>query len=80
MCCGGQVDRVTQLDHAAPVVQVEWNALGTWLAASTQDCQVQQWRANLVGDWSLQGRIVGSCQDEGLLPAETPPHDGMMVT
>lgn len=68
---------MARLDHAAPVVKVEWNALGTWLAASTKDCQVQQWRANLVGDWRLQGKVVG--RHEGMDVSNLGNSEAMMV-
>ncbi len=44
----------------AAVWRVEWNLLGTWLAASCTDAVVQLWRANLVGAWSCIQRIVGT--------------------
>lgn len=55
---------MASLDHAAPVTSLQWNAWGTWLAVATEDCQVQQWRPNLAGEWTLQGRLVGTCGSE----------------
>ena len=55
-----QVDQVAQLELGAPVWRVEFNLLGTWLAASCADAAVQLWRPNLVGEWACLQRIVGT--------------------
>ena len=47
------------LEHSAPVWRVEWNLLGTWLAASTEGSEVCLWRPDLLGEWLLVNKIVG---------------------
>ena len=61
-----QVDQVALLEVGAPVWGVEFNLLGTWLAASCADAAVQLWRPNLVGDWACLQRIVGTQRDAGM--------------
>jgi hypothetical protein len=66
--CGlvAQVQQVAALDLGVPVWRVEWNLLGTWLAASCADAAVQLWRANLLGEWSCLHRLVGAGSIEGV--------------
>ncbi len=47
------------LEHAHPIWRVEWNMLGNWLAASTENSEVCLWRPDLMGEWLLVNRIVG---------------------
>lgn len=55
-----QVEQVALLELGASVWRVEFNLLGTWLAASCADSAVQLWRPNLVGEWACLQRIVGT--------------------
>lgn len=57
-----QVEQLTRLQHAAEVWQVEWNLLGSWLAASTDAGDVCLWRPDLGGEWLLLNRVVGEQQ------------------
>lgn len=61
-----QVEQLARLQHAAPVWQVEWNMLGTWLAASTDASEVCMWRPDLSGEWLLLNRMVGRPQDDAM--------------
>ena len=54
-----QVEQLARLQHTAPVWQVEWNMLGSWLAASTEAGEVCMWRPDLSGEWLLLNKIVG---------------------
>ncbi|PSC70623.1 Nucleoporin seh1-A [Micractinium conductrix] len=57
-----EVEQLTRLQHAAEVWQVEWNLLGSWLAASTDAGDVCLWRPDLGGEWLLLNRVVGEQQ------------------
>lgn len=54
-----QMEQLARLQHSAAVWQVEWNLLGSWLAASTEGGEVCMWRPDLSGEWLLLNRIVG---------------------
>lgn len=54
-----QVEELARLQHTAAVRQVEWNLLGSWLAASTEAGDVCMWRPDLGGEWLLLNRVVG---------------------
>ena len=49
---------------AADVWQVEWNLLGSWLAASTEGGEVLMWRPDLSGEWLLLNRLFGEQQQQ----------------
>lgn len=53
------MEQLARLQHAAAVWQLEWNMLGSWLAASTEAGDVCMWRPDLGGEWLLLNRIVG---------------------
>ena len=55
---GLQGVQVAALQHAAGVRQVEWNMLGSWLAASTEGCEVCLWRPDLSGEWLLLSKVA----------------------
>ncbi len=55
-----QAERVAELTAASPVSQLMFNGLGSWLAASNADGQVQLWRPALDGTWSLLTSIEGT--------------------
>lgn len=57
-----QVERVAVLEHSHPVWQVDFNLLGSWLAASTEGGEVCLWRPDLLGEWLLANKIVGGQQ------------------
>ena len=59
-----QVEQLARLQHAADVWQVEWNLLGSWLAASTEGGEVLMWRPDLSGEWLLLNRIAGEQQEQ----------------
>jgi hypothetical protein len=69
-----QVEQLARLQHAADVWQVEWNLLGSWLAASTEGGEVLMWRPDLSGEWLLLNRIVGEQQQQ-----EQQQEQGMMA-
>lgn len=54
-----EVECLAVLPHGSPVWQVEWNPLGTWLAASTEAGQVCLWRPDFGGEWKLCNSIYG---------------------
>lgn len=53
------MEQLARLQHAAGVWQIEWNMLGSWLAASTEGGEVCMWRPDLAGEWLLLNRISG---------------------
>ncbi|KAI7846335.1 hypothetical protein COHA_000172 [Chlorella ohadii] len=53
-----QAEQLARLQHTAGVWQVEWNMLGSWLAASTEGGEVCMWRPDLSGEWLLLNRIT----------------------
>ena len=53
------VERMAVLQHDHVVLQLEWNLLGSWLAASTEGGEVCMWRADLAGEWLLLNKITG---------------------
>lgn len=54
-----QAEQLARLQHTAGVWQIEWNMLGSWLAASTEGREVCMWRPDLSGEWLLLNRITG---------------------
>ena len=62
---GLQVSNAADLQHAANVCQIEWNANGTWLAAAAEDGRMSLWRQNLLGSWKLVSTTT--CVDPGTL-------------
>lgn len=46
-------------EHPGGFWKLAWNLLGTCLAASTEDGQVQLYSPNMLHEWRLQGRITG---------------------
>ena len=56
-----QAEVVAELDAGSIVREVRWNGLGSWLAVSTHDGEVQLWRSDLGGSWSRLTRISGAC-------------------
>ena len=50
---------VAQLQHAAPVRQAQWDALGSWLAASTESGDICLWRPDLGGEWLRLSHVHG---------------------
>jgi len=58
-----QVEQKAVLQHDSHVRQVEWNAMGTWLAVATEEGGVSLWRPDLGGDWSCQSRVESQDQD-----------------
>ncbi|KAK9814583.1 hypothetical protein WJX72_008201 [[Myrmecia] bisecta] len=60
---GMEAECIAQLKHAAPVWKLDWNMLGNWLAASSEDSQVSLWRRGLAGDWKLTSRLVAQPPD-----------------
>ena len=62
---GLQVTNAADLQHAAKVCQIEWNANGTWLAVATEDGRMSLWRQNLLGSWKLVS--TSTCVDPGSL-------------
>ncbi len=65
-CVALQTETVAVLTAAAPVLQLEFNALGSWLAASTAAGQVQMWRPALDGSWNLLTSVQGTQEAEQL--------------
>jgi WD40 repeat protein len=63
-----EAERVAVLEHGAPVWQLAWNWLGSWLAASTEAGEVCLWRPDLAGEWRLLNR-VGAAPTEGSMDA-----------
>ena len=55
---------VAQLGAAAPVTQLEFNAMGSWLAVSNAAGQVQLWRPALDGTWNLLTSVEGAQAEE----------------
>lgn len=53
-----RVEVVATLSHDDPVWHVEFNAMATWLAASTEAGQVCLWRPDLSGEWLCLNTIV----------------------
>lgn len=58
-----QAELVAALDPKSHVCQVEWNAVGTWLAVATVEGGVNLWRPNLGGEWCCQSKIEPQQQD-----------------
>jgi WD40 repeat protein len=54
------VQRQATLPHSAPVWKVQFNQMGTCLAAATEDNQVTVWRPNFVGEWISMCVLAGS--------------------
>lgn len=65
-----QAQKVAELRADAPVRQLEFNGMGSWLAASTADGQVQLWRPALDGTWNLLMSVQGT-PDEELLQVDS---------
>lgn len=61
-----QAEKVAELRAAAPVQQLEFNGMGSWLAASIADGQVQLWRPALDGTWNLLMAVQGTPDEEVL--------------
>lgn len=55
-----QVEQLARLQHLADVWQLEWNLLGSWLAASTDAGEICMWRPDLGGEWLLLNKVVGN--------------------
>lgn len=55
-----QVELLTSLEHSAPVWKVEFNMLGTCLAAATETNLVHLWKPDFGGKWLLVSAIAGS--------------------
>ena len=74
-------EQLARLQHEAGVWQVEWNMLGSWLAASTEGGEVCLWRPDLGGEWLLLTRITGggSGGDGGQLQQQRQPVAAMMA-
>lgn len=54
-----EVEAGAVLAQRAPVWQLEWNLLGSWLAVSTEAGQVALWRPDFSGEWLLCNTIDG---------------------
>ncbi|BDA47913.1 probable Nucleoporin SEH1 [Coccomyxa sp. Obi] len=65
-----QAELVAVLEHTSPVCQVEWNAVGTWLAVATAEGGVNLWRPNLGGEWCCQSKIEPQQQDADYVMVE----------
>lgn len=50
---------LAELPHGAEVWRVEWDLLGSCLAAGTEDGRVCLWKADLAGGWAPYGQLVG---------------------
>lgn len=61
-----QAKKVAELTAAAAVHQLEFNDLGSWLAASNSEGQVQLWRPALDGTWNLLTSVQGRAGGEQL--------------
>lgn len=61
-----QAEKVAELTAAAAVHQLEFNSLGSWLAASNSEGQVQLWRPALDGTWNLLSSVQGRAGEEQL--------------
>ena len=48
------------LSHPGPVLDLDWNAVGTTLATSAADGVVRVWAANMqTGAWEARAQLVG---------------------
>lgn len=57
---GEQVEKLAVFEHPGGFWKLAWNLVGTCLAASTEDGQVQLYSPNMLQEWRLQGSLVGS--------------------
>ena len=55
-----QVELLTSLEHGSAVRKVEFNMMGTCLAASTTGNLVHLWKPDFVGRWLLVSAIQGA--------------------
>ena len=55
-----EVNVVAHCKHTSPVLQLEWNKLGTTLATSSAGEGVKLWRPDLLGQWHAMASIGAS--------------------